>query len=125
MKTIVVNISRIVFACLLSFQNFGQKTIVLKRTISVKHFLIDYIPTGKCDYDIILPVTIPGKQEVLKYNFSINPSEYSKIEGNEKFSKWKNIPFSELDTVDLSATITLKLNNYDLKTARKHAVNQS
>jgi tetratricopeptide (TPR) repeat protein len=110
----------LVFTTILLNSNlFSQREIILKRSIDVSLTSPDYF-INTCDYSLLIPANKVGKQQILDYKYSIKPERALKTEAEEYYLQWKKISFGEVKKAKLEVTMKIRLNVYDLKTAKKH-----
>ncbi|MGZ4055223.1 MAG: transglutaminase domain-containing protein [Bacteroidia bacterium] len=106
---------------LLSFQSFGQKEIILKRTVNIDIPGLQHV-NESCDYELLVPANRPGKQDIVQYEYSFAPENLSKTPGNEILAEWKQLSFSQLEKTKIEALIRIKIYSYDLTHAKKNPV---
>jgi len=99
---------------------FGQKReVILKRVLKVDCPNQVY-HIERCHYALMIPVNRPGRQEVITYTYpAIQPAFVNRNEKNETFLNWKDISFGELKKSVLQVDMKIRIQPYDLKTAKK------
>ncbi|MBA2612479.1 MAG: hypothetical protein H0U95_10940 [Bacteroidetes bacterium] len=110
-----------IFLVLLDLNSLAQRDLILKRSLTIKCPNPEYF-INRCSYNLLVPFSRPGKQEISEYKYSVAPFNVFKTENNDYFLNWKNKSFFELNTVKLEVTMKVKIKIYDLKTAKKHPV---
>ena len=113
-----------IFLCLgllAGFQIFGQRVIGLKRSIHLESSSLQFYDS-KCDYELLLPTDRPGKQEVLEYKYSVEPSYIIKENRGEYIPKWKGVSFAQLKKADIDAEVIIRIHKYDLTTAKQKPI---
>lgn len=100
---------------------FAQEEIILKRKIILSSPLPEHLNKG-CDYELLLPVNRPYKQEIMSYKYTISPKQVIASPDGGQIAKWNQLSFEEMLKIGLEAEIRLKINNYDLKTAKSKPV---
>ncbi len=101
--------------------SFAQRELILKRSLYINCPNPEFA-LNRCDYALMIPVNINGKQQVSEYKYSIQPDNVTKTNDKEYFATWKKKSFSELNNGSLAVTMKVKIKVYDLKTAKKQAI---
>lgn len=97
----------------------AQMDVILRRAIKVDcPNQIYYIE--RCPYALMIPVSRPGRQEVLSYTYpEIQPAFVNTNGKKETFLNWKEVSFGALKKSAMRVEMKIRLHIYDLKTARK------
>jgi len=97
----------------------NDREVVVKRSLAIECLHPTYV-LSQCNYGLLIPKNIPGKQEVLEYKYpGIKPHHFNKNESNEYYVVWENIGFPALKKANLEISLKMKLHKYDLETAKK------
>jgi tetratricopeptide (TPR) repeat protein len=109
--------------CIFVVQNiYAQREIVIRRSLVVDCPNPSY-HLNQCDYGLLVPASIPGKQEVLEYKYlSLQPDHVTRTENNEYYLKWKKVSFSLLTKGHMEVSMRIRIKPYDLQSAKKHPV---
>lgn len=120
-KINMILLSGFIFQFIFTVNGFGQREVILKRKIKITSPLPEYIHKG-CDYELLLPANRLGRQEVIEYKYNITPKYLIKAPDDELLAKWEQLSFSEAVEMGIEAETRLKINIYDLKTAKSNPV---
>jgi tetratricopeptide (TPR) repeat protein len=116
-----IYLSSFVLFILSCFVSSGQKEIVLTRKMNIKVHDPAY-SIEACAYSLLVPANSAGRQKVLEYKYSITPDNVVKNELNQYYLKWKRVTFSEVRKKDIRVVMKIRINTYDLTTAKKNPV---
>lgn len=111
-------LSIILFSC---FNSISQKEIILVRKMNIKVHDPSY-SLETCGYGLLVPATQLGRQQVIEYKYSIKPDMVVKNDFNQYYLRWKSVSFSNAKKNDITVIMRIKINQYDLSTAKKNPV---
>ena len=118
-KAILLNVFILQFVFTLNC--FGQREVILKRSIKITSPLPEYINKG-CNYEVLLPANRLGRQEIVEYKYNITPKYLIKAPDDELLAKWEQLSFSDAVKEGIETEVRLKITIYDLKTAKRKPV---
>jgi len=100
----------------------AQRDLTLRRVMKVKCPNSNYY-IERCGYSILVPVSRPGRQEVLSYSYpSIKPSHVNNTKKKETYLHWNEVSFFALKDSVMAVSMKLRITPYDLKTAKKKPI---
>lgn len=100
---------------------WAQREVIIHRSVKIDCSDALKNSLDVCNYGLLIPANRAGKQQALEYTYpSLKPTEVNLTEDGEYYLMWKNIPVKDLAKNPLEVKIKLRINTYDLRTAKKH-----